>query len=31
MVIAIAMLEKSINLRQNSDAYMQFDTFRKVN
>ena len=29
-VIAITMLEKSIDLVQNSDAYMQFDTCSKL-
>ena len=29
-VIAIAMLEKLIELVQNSDAYMQFDTHSKL-
>ena len=30
MGIVIAMLEKSINPRRNNDAYMQFDTHRKL-
>ena len=31
MVIVISMLEKIIHMVRNSDAYMQFDTCRKLN